>query len=370
MPVTQPPYSQPAQWSYPGYPAAKSSRQQWITRGVLIGSVAWLAILVLVMVMIYEVSESWWLGTVFTFLPRIPYLLPVLVLAGLSWKYHRKSLWTNAASAFLVLVPIMDLQLPWQSLLGGDPEGKRLKVLSCNVQGYEPDFSQIMREITQHKPDVIAFQEVYSDNEALEAYLSGWEMVRHEEYLVASRYPLKFLGACEVEAYERKSAISVEIDAPEGKFILHNVHLMTARRGLENMTPDDLASGSGQESVAIHQSLRDEEALLTREFISAAGFELPQLVVGDFNQPSHSHLFKRAWGDYTNAFETAGVGYGYTSPVSEHRFWLSNTPWLRIDHILASDEWEVESCEIGHSDGSDHRLITATLVRPAALRAK
>jgi len=85
--------------------------------------------------------------------------------------------------------------------------------------------------------------------------------------------------------------------------------------------------------------------------------------MGDFNTPSSSNVYQQTWGDFTNAFEVRGRGYGYTAPDRPFRRWLSYVPWVRIDHILASQDWSVGSCRIGRKHGSDHHLITATLRR-------
>ena len=85
------------------------------------------------------------------------------------------------------------------------------------------------------------------------------------------------------------------------------------------------------------------------------------IVCGDFNTPVSSSLFLKNWGDFQSSFDVAGFGFGYTSPCKGGRFWPNNFPWARIDHILCSEEWAIHQCEVGKSDGSDHRLITATV---------
>ena len=54
----------------------------------------------------------------------------------------------------------------------------------------------------------------------------------------------------------------------------------------------------------------------------------PFLVVGDFNAPVESVIYRRYWGDLRNAFSYAGFGFGSTR--------LNGWIRVRIDHILAS----------------------------------
>jgi endonuclease/exonuclease/phosphatase family metal-dependent hydrolase len=94
-------------------------------------------------------------------------------------------------------------------------------------------------------------------------------------------------------------------------------------------------------------------------FVGEGNPELPALVMGDFNLPSDSRIFQSYWGDLIDAHAAAGWGYGYTSPCHTHRFWPEGSPWVRIDHILTDDRFQVHHCQVGANNGSDHRLITA-----------
>ena len=119
----------------------------------------------------------------------------------------------------------------------------------------------------------------------------------------------------------------------------------------------------GRWLVDSFRDLRTAESGEIRAAIDAHVDDRPLIVVGDFNTPTSSNLFQEFWGDLQSAFDVAGTGYGYTSPCKTHRFWLPQTPWARIDHILCSRHWTIRECHIGHSNGSDHRLIAAELCR-------
>ena len=88
----------------------------------------------------------------------------------------------------------------------------------------------------------------------------------------------------------------------------------------------------------------------------------PHLLVGDFNTPPQSAIFPKVWPAYTDAFATAGTGWGYT-------FYGSKT-MVRIDHILASKGWYCSRCWVGPEVGSPHRPVIADLIWPASEGAK
>jgi endonuclease/exonuclease/phosphatase family metal-dependent hydrolase len=81
----------------------------------------------------------------------------------------------------------------------------------------------------------------------------------------------------------------------------------------------------------------------------------PQIIVGDFNLVPESARFRRDWGDWTDAWEEAGFGTGYT--------WHSRWFGLRIDRLIHSAGWRTRSVRVGDDVGSDHRPLFVELVR-------
>lgn len=350
----------------PAERSARSSRaaQQWklpTTRMYrIVRNLTWanLGCLALIAWLIFSVSESWWVSDALLFLPRSPYALPAVILLGLSAMHARQFVWVNLLSIAIVVGPLMELQLPF-SAAAAAPADQQLTIVSCNVQAFQPNFGKVLREIAQISPDVVAFQEAYGGSPLIETYFADWHIVHVGEFWVGSRYPLRHVSTCTAAAYDRETAISVEVEAPQGRFRLFNVHLMTPRRGLSELGPASALTGSAAEEIERHAVLREDEAFTTRTFVAAHKPLLPTMVVGDFNMPVSSSIFDDAWGDLQNAFSIAGTGYGYTSPCRSHRVWPDDCPWARIDHILAGPQWGIEDCQVGASNGSDHRLVAA-----------
>ena len=315
--------------------------------------------------LIWEVSESHWLGSVVTFLPRLPWLLPGLLLLPASLFARSRMSWLNLVTLLFALFAITEFNVPLHRLLDTEvvsqTDERTLRIVSCNVQTFEPDFHLVMREIQRAKPDVIAFQEAFRPPRLLLDQLAGWHHLRVRGFWIGSKWPLRLLGECQTDVYSHLSSIAVEVDAPFGKFVLADVHLMTARKSLVELRPLELFSGDSQLALAGATVERSEEARQVRAFITEHQAEFPTIVVGDFNMPTSSSVFRESFGNLTNAFESSAFGFGFTAPCKRFRHWPSNTPWQRIDHILANDSWEVRECHIGELDGSDHRLIAATL---------
>jgi vancomycin resistance protein VanJ len=79
----------------------------------------------------------------------------------------------------------------------------------------------------------------------------------------------------------------------------------------------------------------------------------PVLIVGDFNTPTASTLYRRHWNDFTNAFSAVGFGFGTTH--------ISTTSSVRIDHILYGPGWRAQACWTGPVVGSPHRPLVADM---------
>lgn len=350
-------------------PALVSSRKRrwrrvaaWLT-GLHVASLAVLWHL------IWNVSEAWWVGSAVTFLPRLPWLIPGLLLLVLSAAARSRTFWVNAAAMLLATHFIGGWNVPWPAVterflgnaLPSPSEANTFRIVSANVQNFQPDVGLLMREIQHERPDVVALQEAFRPPRAFVEQFVGWHSVHVRGYWVGSRWPLRLLGRCDSDVYQRETAIAVEIQAPFGAFVLTDLHLMTARKSLVELKPHALLSGDAKESVQAALLERDEESRQTRTFILESASARPSMVVGDFNMPTSSNIYRENFGDYTNAFEASCFGFGYTAPCRRISFWPSNTPWQRIDHILADSHWRVLSCRVGQFDGSDHRIIAATL---------
>jgi len=328
----------------------------------LVAALSWLNLagVIAVVVLLCFVSERWWLSGVLTYLPRIPYAVPAAVLLGMSLWTARRVWWVNAVSLLLAIGPIMGLSIPVETPPPPASGRTPLRIVSCNVREGSIDPHRLIQELRQFRPDVVALQETARGFEPFQLEFADWHVIRLREFFIASKHPARVVEHCRAAAFDRWTALLVEIETPDGPILLSNAHLATPRHGATGLTPYSLITGDGVDEFDLHQWLRSEEAAATRAFLDARHTR-PLIVVGDFNTPTTSSLFSDHWHGLQSAFEAAGWGYGYTAPCNTDTVWPQNTPWVRIDHILADDAWRVHACEIGRRDASDHRLIFAEL---------
>ncbi len=308
-------------------------------------------------------SEDWWRTMPLVYLPKAPFLAPTVLMILLFAALRPRLLPINLLSLAIVLGPIMGLVLPFSrwSEPAMSPVND-LRLVSCNIQAFEPNFPEVIEELALHQPDVVVFQEVRGgDHPLLSRVFPGWHVVRENFLWIGSKYPVRAIETLESRAFSRTAGLLVEIDLPGGPIRLANLHFMTARRALSELSLEGMLDGRHRPIIELHQRLREEEMLSVRDVLEARRDGSPLILAGDFNTPADSSLYQRNWGDFQNAFGVAGFGFGYTSPCGPHTHWFDDIPWVRIDHVLCSPEWQIVRCDVGQNNGSDHRLIAATL---------
>lgn len=323
---------------------------------VSVGTVVHVLATIVLVALLCGVSEDWWFSAALSYLPRAPYLVFSLIAVPAVILRRWIPTAVNLLCGLLIAGPVMGLCAPTADADSRPIPADALLIVSCNVQNGDADLSKVLSEIHVLQPDIVALQEVMRGGEVLAEYFADWNTVHVGEYWVSSRFPIRLVAECEPEVSGRTTALLCEIDAPAGTLRLCDVHLNTARHGLNGLRWHSVLSGAGVDDLRWHQWERRLEAEETLKFVDEhAG--LPMLAVGDFNTPTSSSLFRDIWSGWQSAFDTAGWGYGFTSPCNTSRLWPTNTPWLRIDHVLCDGAWQIHTAGIGQTDGSDHRLV-------------
>ena len=249
----------------------------------------------------------------------------------------------------VLLGPVMGGCLPWRTWLPGESGGLRLKAMSLNMQGDACDSFELGRLIAAEKPDLIVFVESSPKTQTEALWRGRWYIKRFSGVTLASRYPIVSMEPLEQEEVRYGAAVRFELDVLGRRVLVFGLHLTTPRGGLEAAmhlsrdTPDAI-----RESVDLQ---RMESSRVGRWL--AARSDRPRLVLGDFNMPVESSIYRSNYGSFGNSYSEAGLGFGPT------KF----TRWFgaRIDHILHDAHWQADRAWVGPDLGSDHRPVFAEL---------
>ncbi len=310
--------------------------------------------------LILDFSDDWWLSGLLVHTPQIPWLVPSLALLACSLVWHLRSGLINLTCFGIVLFTLCGYRVSLKPLSRVEPSPSLVRVATCHVSDNADAVTRLLNSLRTRQVDVIALQGVVATPKLDERFYAKWQSLAEGEYWVASRWPLKRICVAESPTFERVSAINVAIAHPSGEFVLTNLRLTSAKGMLNELSASSLLLGPGRRAFESHLMKREREAAETRA--SARYDETgPQLVVGDFGVHPSSKVFRRHFGHLTDAFDTAGVSFGYTSPQLGGRFWPPRVAWMRSDMILSSPHWEPLSCYVIEARGFDHNAVFAEL---------
>jgi len=316
--------------------------------------------------LLWGLGDQHWLAAPLLFGARWALLLPLLVIAPLAARARRRQrplLLALAAAALVVLGPVMGGATGW-GRLRPPPAGTPFRVVTYNVgsavNGATDVAVRLEDLVTEWRADVVAFQECgYYLGEAV-LRLEGWNGDVRGELCLLSRHPIEDSAELDRETLNEVwrsqlrqdgggEAVRYRLATPRGPVTLTHVHLETPREGVWG------GLGTLPRKVQRNIELRDLESMAARELAD----EGPRrIVVGDFNMPIESRIFRRHWGDLTDAFAAVGAGWGAT----RYAGWIR----ARIDHVLVDDGWRVRAIRIENPMALDHGAVIADLVLPDA----
>lgn len=331
-------------------------RRRPAANGTLFRVTAWLATVATIgaALVLHLLADRWWPVLPYLFGPR--WVLIVLPLATLPWLLQRPRHGVLPAmlawSVFAFGIVGLRVGLGRWSV----QRGIALRVIEFNIGGYAGDIADIARWLaTQDASIIVLIECVPARGERIATELD-LRIVNSGSMCVLSRFPIDSWRQRDQRAFWKLSgsgAIALAtINHPlAGSLRIGSVHLATPRHALD--TFHDLSElPSRGPLVERNRALRDAESAAAREWLGDPTDVT--IIVGDFNLPVESAIYRRYWGDFVNGFSRAGIGVGYTKYT---RFFGA-----RIDHVLLGATTDARRVRVGPGLGSDHRPLIADLV--------
>jgi len=324
---------------------------------------AYLGAVVVIAATMWALGDRAIVGSILLFMGRWVFLLPLaLLLPAVLW-LRRDRLPHLIVATAIVLGPIMGFRTGWRRALP-HPAGLPVRVATFNAEGGRILAQLLPGLLDKWGAQIVAFQECGENLAAAATQLSGWYHYEAKDLCLISRYPIRRAeimdrsGLDRVKQSETKEiggagyVVRFVLDGPRGPIRVGNLHLETPRKGFEGLMDHDLRR------IRMNTEIRDVESHLARAWVDTGTG--PLVVLGDFNTPVESRIFRDHWGDLADAFSTAGFGLGMT----KYNGWIR----ARIDHVLTSDDWHVDRARVGPDAYSDHRpvLVDLTLVGASA----
>lgn len=235
------------------------------------------------------------------------------------------------------------------------PDGSRvIRVITLNCKSWR---HESVREVVKWNPDIVLLQEAALPGalERIARELYPGQPGNHVadgdyECAIITRGSISPVGNVVGTAPRARLC---QIDFGGGLLIRAAcIHLSGAATDVRLYRPDTLRLHANNrryrraELQPVIHRLQAEQAI----YQNAAGTSLPALIGGDFNCPAGDSVFQlleRA--GYTDAFATAGTGWGNTFP--------NRLPVLRIDQVWANSRLQPLRSIAVKSENSDHRMV-------------
>ena len=267
-----------------------------------------------------------------------------------------------------------------------------LKVISYNVRlfdVYNPNLesgletrNQIFQFLRNEKPDVVCFQEFYSQDkptrfETMDSLFqvmgtkiyhqrSAYKRIARQNFGIAmfSKYPMIAKGDVMFETQGSQDfnyCIYADIIKDQDTFRIYDVHLQSIKLQSDyySAQTNDPTSNLTQESAIrlIYRKLqtayvkRADQARRVVNHIKTSPY--PTIVCGDFNDTPMSYTYNQFDRVLTDAFRNTSNGIGVT--------YVGKMPAGRIDYIFHSPELTSSNFKIQQEVLSDHRAISCTI---------
>ncbi|WP_318311323.1 endonuclease/exonuclease/phosphatase family protein [Flagellimonas crocea] len=299
----------------------------------------------------------------------VPFTVLLNLVFVLYWLLKRKR---NFLLSGVLLVLWYVLLGPFYQFSDKDNENNftsenTLSIMSFNARSFnelkqlkdENVESRIYNFVTEQDPDIVCFQETLyamKRNDALGQYKYKFVDFIYGKHrgkviqAVYSKYPILKIDSIPFPN-SSNNAVYADILFNTDTIRIYNLHLQSFR-----IVPG-LNTIQNEESTKLFERSRNvmlkqyEQANLIRD--NMEGTDLHKIVVGDFNNTQYSNVYHVVKGDMNDSYLEKGKGFGRT-------YDLLKFP-MRIDYILADDEFEILSHQNFDEKLSDHYPIMATL---------
>ena len=326
---------------------------RWLTRSVPTLVWAYLATIVAVGAFMWIFGDSWWPASIVLFGPRWLLLLPVVPLTIGALLVRPHLLVPVVLGLVITLGPVMGFRTGWRRWISSAPP-RTLRIITFNVDAFgNPRFAEVPEVLSVYHPDIIVLQECAPRSTRPELWPPGWTVqFATGSICFGTRFPIVESTVLEkVQTGDQGGtgdAALFRILMDGDSIAVAGIHLETPRKGLESLR---YAGNSSRMPVNI--LVRDVGARRVSRWI--LGEARHPIIVGDFNMPVESRIYRDYFSDCTNAFSTVGSGFGYTRVLRRFS--------ARIDHVLTCGGWQPLHVEIGPAIGSDHRPVIVDLAR-------
>ncbi|MGW9686824.1 endonuclease/exonuclease/phosphatase family protein [Flagellimonas sp. 2504JD1-5] len=237
-----------------------------------------------------------------------------------------------------------------------------LKIMTYNAWGFnknkwikEADVGdRIIDFVKANDPEILCIQEHHRARyKQLQQYSYRTETPRsvpRTTQAIFSKYPIVGKGSLDLPG-TTNNIIYADIVAKKDTIRVYNVHLQSFKIVPSSQTFSEKQNERNYRRLVITFEKQLEQAKIFKEHLAQSPYS--NIVGGDFNNTQFSNVYRILKGNLQDTFLEKGKGFGRT-------YNLLGFP-IRIDYILADEDFEVISHQNFDENLSDHYPVMATL---------
>ena len=320
-----------------------------------------------------------------------PFIIAFIFVFLILWAvWRRRIFWVNLI-ALALCIPFIRTVFAFHF---SGTEEKGVKLMSYNVRNFDlynwsgnkKTRSKIMGLIRKESPDIVCFQEFYTDDEDfhnaeylqdslgykfhyLHTTYDKWykntsEMKWHHlqwGLAVFSRYEITDTGVVHFDEKGGNQSIFADLSVNGKTLRIYNNHLQSIHLGYDDYdTIEELSENQNTQWSRIRNILkkmkraftvRSDQARLVHNHVT--GYQGQKIVCGDFNDSPISYTYQTISSGLNDAFIKQGKGFGQSFDTK--------LGFFRIDFILPDPTIQVNSYHSIHRAYSDHFPVIVTL---------
>lgn len=307
----------------------------------------------------------------------MPYLLIVNVLAVLAWTFAGKRYFWISAATLVIGVPWI-LNLVQFSYEPTQQSANQVQIVSFNIHHFYD--IQKLRKKGELDPQLDAWTTFARQLNGIDI-LCVQENNKQDIHTLPETADLKYSYHCKTRGtaiytslpiihsgcidFQNtvNSALYADLRFPQGDTVrIFNIHLQSNQ--ISHLTDEMLK----EKNLGGEENWKRTRTALGR-YIRTAGFRVqqikkvmeavrksphPVILCGDFNEGPQSYVYRIVEDELIDAFVKKGQGFSST--------YAGSLPFLRIDHIFTSEEFEVRDYAVGSMKLSDHYPVGASVL--------
>ena len=333
-------------------------------------------------------SAVWFLSFLGLGFPYV--ILSVVVFAFLWALWRRKMFWVNMV-ALVLSAPMIRTVV---ALHGVPNKEHGVKLMTYNVKNFDlynwtgnkETRMKIMQLIAKENPDVICFQEFYTDDvdffnteylrdslgytyHFVSATYDKWykrntdKKPHHLQWGLAifSKYEITDTGVVDFGKTMGNKCIYADLKIKSKPLRLYNTHLQSIHLGYDDYdTIEELSENQNTNWYRVKNILRKMKRASAKRATQAQAvasamqqYEGNKMICGDFNDAPVSFSYHTICHDMQDAFIEKGRGFG--------KSFANKFGWFRIDYVLAAPTIKINSYRSISVELSDHYPVVVEI---------